>query len=86
MAPHQPRIDFQLWFYGLSRRRMPGWVRNLLTGICERPEHVQALFDREIPAEPRAVKIVFWRYRFDERPGRVWRRSRSLELAPRRCR
>ena len=37
VAPHQPRVDFRLWFYGLAfQRRMPAYVSALLERLCER--------------------------------------------------
>lgn len=81
VAPHQPRVDFLLWFYGLSfRERTPHYVASLLERICEAPEVVQVLFTTPLPAEPEAVRIVFGRYQFTtpeerERSGDVWKRT-----------
>ena len=65
VAPHQPRVDFRLWFYGLGfRHGVPEYVGVLLHRLCTDPEAVQPLFASELPAEPEAVRIVFGRYRF----------------------
>ena len=65
VAPHQPRVDFLLWFYGLSYRRgTPAYVVRLLERLCRDPTAVQPLFPRPLPANPRAVRIVFYRYHF----------------------
>jgi hypothetical protein len=67
VAPHQPRVDFRLWFYGLGfRRGVPEYVGVLLHRMCTDPEAVQPLFASELPAEPEAVRIVFGRYRFTD--------------------
>jgi hypothetical protein len=65
VAPHQPRVDFQLWFYGLSYRHgTPPWVATLLERMCRDPAAVSALFREPLPAAPRAVRIAFYQYHF----------------------
>jgi hypothetical protein len=65
VAPHQPRVDFQLWFYGLAyQRREPSYVATLVGRLCDDPDAVQALFRAPLPAQPDAVRIAYWRYRF----------------------
>jgi hypothetical protein len=82
VAPHQPRVDFRLWFYGLGfQRRAPAYVTTLLERLCGEPEAVQALFRAPLPAHPAAVRIVYWQYWFtspdEERAtGAWWRRAR----------
>lgn len=81
VAPHQPRIDFQLWFYGLSfRRREPRYVSTLLERMCEDPAAVQPLFLAPLPRGPAAVRIAYWQYHFASveearATGRWWRRT-----------
>jgi hypothetical protein len=65
IAPHQPRVDFQLWFYGLSAERgVPAYVRTLLERLCADPNAVASLFVAPLPTAPRAVRVAFYRYRF----------------------
>jgi len=65
VAPHQPRVDFRLWFYGLAfQRRMPAYVSALLERLCGEPEVVQPLFRGPLPPHPAAVRLVFWQYQF----------------------
>ena len=65
VAPHQPRVDFRLWFYGLSYQRgMPRYVENLIRRLCQDPAVVQPLFAQPLPEHPEAVRIVFWEYRY----------------------
>jgi lipase maturation factor 1 len=87
VAPHQPRVDFQLWFYGLRANRMPIYVSTLLGRVCEDPGAVQQLFAAPLPRAPDAVRITFHDYRFtspEERraTGAYWR-TRSLGSTPR---
>jgi len=82
VAPHQPRVDFQLWFYGLSfQRREPAYVTTLVERMCEDPAAVQPLFREPLPPHPAAVRLVFWQYQFTSRAerratGAWWRRAR----------
>jgi hypothetical protein len=82
VAPHQPRVDFQLWFYGLAfRRREPTYVSALLGKMCEDPAAVQPLFRAPLPPHPSAVRIVYWQYRFSTDAQRRasaawWQRAR----------
>lgn len=65
VAPHQPRVDFRLWFYGLSYRRgMPRYVQTLLDRLCHDPEAVQPLFTDPLIQSPEAARLVFYRYTF----------------------
>lgn len=89
VAPHQPRVDFRLWFYGLSHERaVPSFVAALLERLCHSPEAVEPLFVRAVPRGADAVRIVFWRYRFTSpqqraRTGDWWTReelSRTRDL------
>ncbi|HEX7480033.1 MAG TPA: lipase maturation factor family protein [Polyangiales bacterium] len=92
VAPHQPRVDFQLWFYGLSfQGGMPSYVSALLDRLCEDPARVQSLFAQPLPAAPDAVRIMFHRYHFSSwaehvRSGAYWTREELGVTAPRQCR
>lgn len=91
IAPHQPRIDFQRWFHGLSARRgEPPYVSTLLDRMCHDPAAVQPLFAAPLPASPQAVRVVYSEYHFtssDERSssGAVWRRIERFASPVRRC-
>jgi lipase maturation factor 1 len=75
IAPHQPRVDFLLWFYGLDHRAAPDYVYGLLLRMCKDPESVQPLFAEKLPEHPTAVRVAFHEYHFSDRgePG-YWRR------------
>ena len=81
VAPHQPRVDFRLWFYGLSYERgTPTFVTTLLERACQVPRSLDGLLAEPLPAEPVAVRVVLWRYHFtseEERAetGAWWRRD-----------
>jgi hypothetical protein len=91
VAPHQPRVDFRLWFYGLAfRRQRPAYVSTLLERMCEDAPAVQGLFRDPLPPHPGAVRIVYWRYHFTTRAerratGAWWRRERVATTRPLPC-
>ena len=87
VAPHQPRVDFLLWFYGLAfRRREPAYVAELLGRLCDDPASVSGLFTAPPPSHLRAVRIVFWDYRFtspaERRTTHAWWTRREIHTSP----
>jgi hypothetical protein len=95
VAPHQPRLDFQLWFHGLAfQRGAPPYLQMLLERMCEDAAAVRPLFSDEprdrLPDGPRAVRVVYWQYHFTtpaERraTGAWWRRERLAATRPVTC-
>jgi hypothetical protein len=97
VAPHQPRLDFQLWFYGLGHRRgVPPYVASLLTRVCSDPEAVQGFFSAPLPARPAAARVAFFRYRFTPKgaadrasgagdPAAWWSREPAGSTPPTPC-
>jgi hypothetical protein len=80
VAPHQPRVDFLLWFHGLSWDRTPAYLVTLLDRICNKPAAVRGLFVGALPDRPQAVRVTYHRYHFatiaERRAARLyWRRS-----------
>jgi hypothetical protein len=92
VAPHQPRLDFQLWFYGLGRRRgVPAYVQGLLERVCRDPGAVEAFFAAPLPSRPASARVAFYRYRFttpSERraTGAFWAREPAGSTSPVLCR
>ena len=91
VAPHQPRVDFQLWFYGLSLRSPPPYVGALVDRACHDPAAIQPLFAEPLPEHPAAVRLAFFRYHFttpEERraTGAWWKREWVGAKAPLVCR
>jgi hypothetical protein len=90
-TPHQPRVDFLLWFYGLSfRQQTPEYVSQLLDRLCHDPGAMAPLFVESLPSAPYAVRIEFWRYHFttaEERraTGAWWKRASLGSLPPMIC-
>jgi hypothetical protein len=91
VAPHQPRLDFQLWFHGLGfRRGRPAYVHELLELLCDDASDVRSFFLNPLPPHPRATRVVYWQYHFTtpaERrsTGAWWRRELVATTPPVRC-
>lgn len=91
VAPHQPRVDFSLWFYGLSfRRGTEPWIATLLHRLCDDPDAVATLFASPLPSAPEAVRIAFWQYHYTTpeeraRTGNWWSRTPVGALQPLKC-
>lgn len=92
VAPHQPRVDFQLWFYGLGfRHGTPSYVGALADRLCNDPAAVRRLFATPLSVAPEAVRIVFWQYHFTtpaERraSGAWWKRTQVATSRAQPCR
>jgi predicted DCC family thiol-disulfide oxidoreductase YuxK len=80
VAPHQPRLDWQMWFAAL--RSPPGWFLALLVRLLEGSPQVLTLFEdnpfKEHP--PRYVRAVLYDYRMTDMAtrrstGEWWRRE-----------
>ena len=74
VAPHQPRVDFQLWFYGLAfQRREPPYVTALVEKLCNDAASVQPLFRDPLSASPdrRAHRLLAVPVRQRRRTARV---------------
>jgi hypothetical protein len=86
VAPHQPRLDWQMWFAALGSFEQDPWFARFLEKLLEGSPPVLALLARNpFPgAPPRFVRARLWDYRFTEpserkRTGAWWRRT---EIAP----
>jgi lipase maturation factor 1 len=91
VAPHQPRVDFQLWFYGLGfQRGAPDYVVSLIERLCHDPPAIQGLFVAPLPAKPQSVRLAFWQYHFTtpeerSRTGAWWKRQMLGTTRPIDC-
>jgi hypothetical protein len=96
VEPHQPRLDWQMWFAALSSHEATPWFRALLVRLLEGSPPVLGLLARNpFPAHPPTyVRAVRYDYRFTtgvERraTGAWWERtlmgaySPVISLAPR---
>lgn len=66
VAPHQPRLDWQMWFAALGRPEHNPWIGGVLQRLLEAEPTVLALLRRDPLAgeRPRQIRAAFFRYRF----------------------
>ena len=67
-APHQPRVDFQLWFLLLGGPPRALYFHRLLERLLTAPAVVAPLFVRDPFPEtaPSLLRVAFYRYRFTD--------------------
>ena len=89
VAPHQPRLDWQMWFAALGRYEDEPWFRNFSLRLLEGAPDVRRLlaYDPFEGRTPRYVRGVLYRYRFSgwttrRRDGVWWTRERLGEYSP----
>ncbi len=88
-APHQPRLDWQMWFAALESPQQNPWLVGLIARLLEGAPDVTALLARNPFPEkpPQYVRARFYRYRFtnnEERrqTGAWWKRQELREYLP----
>jgi len=71
-APHQPRLDWQMWFAALNPRTIEPWLENLVIRLLEGSPPVLALFKHNpFPhAPPQQIRLLVYRYHFSSLGGR----------------
>ena len=89
VAPHQPRVDWQLWFAALSNYQRETWLVSMAARLLEGSDDVEALFSvNPFASEPPiAIRAQLYRYRFTtpaERAatGNWWVREYRGEYMP----
>ena len=82
IIPHQPRLDWQMWFAALANADSSPWFGNLLLRLLQNAPAVTALLRHNPFADeaPRYVRALLYEYHFTSRAerrdsGRVWRRE-----------
>lgn len=88
-TPHQPRLDWQMWFAALGDYRRNVWLGNLMRRLLQGEPTVLALLD-ENPFEdepPKQIRAVIYRYEFTDRDEHTatanwWKRGERALYAP----
>jgi lipase maturation factor 1 len=82
VAPHQPRLDWQMWFAALGNARQNPWFQAVLLKLFEGSPEALALFARNpFPeAPPRYLRAELYLYHFTtieerEATGNWWKRE-----------
>jgi lipase maturation factor 1 len=88
-APHQPRLDWQMWFAALGSYRENSWFVQAVICLLHGKPEVTALLERNpFPqSPPRYVRATFNRYRFTtleehRETGAWWKRQELGEYLP----
>lgn len=89
IAPHQPRLDWQMWFAALGDARRNPWLGNLMQRLLQGEPSVLRLMGSN-PFEdqpPKQIRAVIYRYEpstFAEREssGNWWKRQDRALYAP----
>jgi lipase maturation factor 1 len=88
-APHQPRLDWQMWFAALGTYRQNPWFVRFLERLLRGTPEVTALFAKNpFPQDPpRYVRARLYQYRFttsaeSRTTGDWWKREEAGEYLP----
>lgn len=88
VAPHQPRLDWQMWFAALGDINHQPWFVNFLVRLLQgTPEVVALMKENPFPeSPPRYVRATLYRYHFTRRSDGTkawWKRElRGLYCPP----
>ena len=89
VAPHQPRLDWQMWFAALGNYRQNPWFVSLLERLLRNTPAVTRLLERNPFPEtpPRYIRARLYEYRFTtwaehRATGNWWKREESGEYLP----
>jgi len=90
VEPHQPRLDWQMWFAALSDYRQERWFVNFCQRLLQgSPDVLSLLAKNPFPgAPPRYVRALVYEYHFTDfatrrRTGAWWRRElKGVYLPP----
>ncbi|HZN04261.1 MAG TPA: lipase maturation factor family protein [Candidatus Polarisedimenticolia bacterium] len=89
VAPHQPRLDWQMWFAALSSYRQQPWFANFLGRLLQGSPEVLALLEKNpFPDRPpRYIRSVVYDYRFSDfgvrrESGAWWVRTPEGQYSP----
>src|SRR6184192_1693643 len=83
-APHEPRLDWQMWFAALGSYRQNPWFVQTVISLLDGKPKVAALFERNpFPqSPPRYVRATLYRYRFktvqEHRETGAWSKRQEL--------
>ncbi len=88
-APHQPRLDWQMWFAALGTAQQNPWFIRLAICLLKGKRDVTRLFAHDpFPNQPpRYVRAILYRYRFTTanehgQTGAWWKRQELGEYLP----
>jgi predicted DCC family thiol-disulfide oxidoreductase YuxK len=88
-APHQPRLDWQMWFAALEAPQENPWLGGLVVRLLQGSHNVNRLLAHNpFPDKPpRYIRAMFYRYQFTtvselRQTGEWWKRQELGEYLP----
>ncbi len=88
VMPHQPRLDWQMWFVTLHRKHLP-WFEEFLYALLDNSPDVKSLLANDpFPDQaPRYIRVDAYRYTFTtpeerEQTGNWWNRQAQGPFLP----
>jgi len=79
VAPHQPRLDWQMWFAALQPAKRVYWIDNFVVQLLLGSDSVASLMRPTGRQTPHFVRILRYRYQFgsyaERANGHWWRRE-----------
>ena len=88
VMPHQPRLDWQMWFVTLHRKHLP-WFEEFLYALLDNSPDVKALLANDpFPDEPpRYIRVDAYKYTFTtpeerQQTGNWWNREAQGPFLP----
>ncbi|MEO5971015.1 MAG: lipase maturation factor family protein [Bdellovibrionia bacterium] len=84
VAPHQPRLDWQMWFAAMQLP--PNWVLNFMIRLLQgSPEVIKLLKHNPFPIHPpRLIRAAYYKYQIatleEHRDQKLWWRREKLGL------
>jgi lipase maturation factor 1 len=89
VEPHQPRLDWQMWFAALGNYRQNLWLVTFCLRLLQGSPSVLGLLERNpFPnAPPHYIRAVLYEYRFTDiatrrKTGAWWRREKIGDYLP----
>jgi predicted DCC family thiol-disulfide oxidoreductase YuxK len=89
IAPHQPRLDWQMWFAALSHYQQNRWFVRFCVRLIEgSPAVLELIAHNPFPEKPpRFIRAMAYDYEFTtaeerKRSGRYWRRKNERVYLP----
>lgn len=85
--PHQPRLDWQMWFAALQPSRLQPWVMQLMLKLLHKEKEVLVLIKSAPYENPVSIRASLYEYRFTttekkRKTGQWWQREKLGEYPP----
>ena len=80
--PHQPRLDWQMWFAALSNINQSYWFFTMLNRLFYGSESVISLFEYVPYTKPKFIKVEMYLYNFTRTGNEWWTRKYLRDWLP----